>query len=140
MDRLGKMFASCCPGNFYTATRADLILTHQTLGISQSSRASSSARETQALRSRAAELPARGACCLNRPLSAFQTLFYYRLTGLSRTVLILKYILENKRKVWGEGFTNNLCYHLLNNSQITKILSCVLFDLSENNGMETRLL
>lgn len=45
---------------FYTATRADLILTHQTLGISQSSRVSSSDRETQALRSQAAELPARG--------------------------------------------------------------------------------
>lgn len=39
------------------ATQAGLILTHQTLGNWPSSQASPNAKETQALRSRAAELP-----------------------------------------------------------------------------------
>lgn len=127
-----------------TTAQAGLILTHQTPGNQPSSQASPSARELKALRSRhrapqvqvSRELRP---CCLHFLPSAFQMLFWYRhLTELSRTVLILKYILENNRKYGGLLIILHTIFHRNNNSQITKTLGCVWshFTLNNNRGLQ----
>lgn len=83
-----------------TATQVSFIRTQQTLGNQPKPQASPSIRKTQALRSQTAELPSLRS--QRSPSLAIQTFFrtiILHMLGLSRTPLILKHILENKRKV-----------------------------------------